>query len=114
MSSRFSVLSCLKLLLLFRRRFFGRRLLGSLLLRWTLRRLGRGFRFGMFRRRFLYLGLLLRKFRSCELLPVESNLGDPHCGVSLAMPAQLFVLLLALVMENQNLGAAALLDHFAD
>ena len=60
----------------------------------------------------LHLRLLLRKLGRLELLPVESDLGDADGGVVLAMSAQLLVLLLALVMENEDFRAAALLRRF--
>src|SRR4029077_761866 len=53
-----------------------------------------------------------RKLGGGEFLAVERDLGDAHGSVSLAMSAQLLILLLALVMEDQNLRGAALLHDF--
>src|SRR5580658_1915295 len=91
-------------------RFLGR----SLLLGMSLR--GRfGFVLVLFRRRsLLHLGLLLHQLRSLEALPVKSNLSDAHGSVGLPMSAQLLVLLLALVVENQNLRATAFFHQLAD
>src|SRR5208337_2474438 len=61
-----------------------------------------------------HLGLLFRQLRSFEALPVKSDLGDAHRGIGLPVSAQFLVLLLALVMENQNLRAAAFFHQFAD
>src|SRR5271166_2511993 len=44
---------------------------------------------------------------------VHVDAGDFHGGVRLTMPIQLLVLFLALVVEDQNLVGAALLDHLA-
>src|SRR5579863_9595622 len=65
---------------------------------------------------FHLLGLrcLLWKIRSLEALAAKSDFSDPHSGVRLPMPAQFLVLLLALVMENQNLRTAAFFDNRAD
>src|SRR5580704_4786491 len=57
------------------------------------------------RRPFLQLGCL-------ELLPIKSDLDNPHRGKVLPMPAQLLILLLAFVMEDQDLFLAALLHDF--
>src|SRR5579863_9765864 len=68
-----------------------------------------------FRFRLSLLGLhsLLRQFRRAELLPIERNLGDPYRREILPVSTELLVLLLALVMENQNLCAPALFDNLA-
>src|ERR1700722_12383056 len=65
------------------------------------------------RSRLLHLWRLLLQFRSLELLAVECDLDNPHRGKVLPMPAQLLILLLALVMEDQDLLLAALLDNFS-
>src|SRR5580693_7597839 len=66
------------------------------------------------RRSLLHLGFFLRQLGSLEALPVKSNLGDAHRGIGLPVSTQLLVLLLALVMEDQNLGAATFLDQLPD
>src|SRR5437868_476788 len=110
LSSRFSVLSIRLLLLagflgsLFRSRFLlCRCLLGLRLVLFC------SFGFHLLRLRFF-----LWKIRSLEALPAKGNLRDAHGGKVLPMPAQFLVLLLALVMENQDLLAAAFADYFAD
>ncbi len=60
----------------------------------------------------LRLGFLLGQLGSLEALPAKSDLGDAHRGVCLPMSAQLLVLFLALVVENQNLRAAAFFDDW--
>src|ERR1700757_4679548 len=70
------------------------------------------FRSGHFH--LLRLGFLLRQFGSFEALSVESDLRNPHRGKRLPMPTQLLVLLLAFVMEDEDLRGAAFSDHFAD
>src|SRR5271157_6626563 len=73
----------------------------------------RGFRFGC---RCLFLALfhllrlrfLLRQFGSLEALAARGDLGDPHRRVSLPVAAQLLILLLALVMEDEQLRPATL------
>src|SRR5580693_5114455 len=65
-------------------------------------------------RSLLYLRLLLRQLGSFEALPIKSNLSNTHRGVGLPVSAQLLVLLLALVVENQNLRAASLFHQLAD
>ena len=62
---------------------------------------------------FFSLGFFLGQLGRRELLPVKRDLGDAHGGESLPMSAQLLVLLLALVVEDQNLRAATLLHDFA-
>src|SRR5215469_2518440 len=107
-----SALSSQLLLLLFGGRFFGGRPLGGLLPGRGLRFPGRGLGFGVLgclRRLRLFPG----QFGSGKFLAVEGDLGDTHRGESLAVSAQLLVLLFALVVEHEDLGAAALLDHFA-
>src|SRR5947207_3123408 len=64
----------------------------------------------LLRLRLLYRGL---QFGSGELLPVESDLGDAHLGKGLAVSLKLLVLLLALVVEDQDLVVAALFEHLA-
>src|SRR5581483_6636097 len=59
------------------------------------------------------LGFSLGKLRSGEALSVERDLGNPHCGERLPVAAQLLVLLLALVVEHEDLIATSLLDNFA-
>src|SRR5271155_1081793 len=112
--ARTSQPSVLQLLLLRSRllcRFLGR----SLLLDMSLDGLRFGFVLFLMRcRGLLYLGLLLRQLGSLEALPVKGDLGNAHCGVRLPVSAQLFVLLLAFVVENQNLRAASLFHEFAD
>src|SRR5258708_1047011 len=60
---------------------------------------------------FLHFRRLLTQLRSLERLPIKSDPRNPHRREVLPMSAQLFVLLLALVMENKNLGAAVLIDN---
>src|SRR5208282_242781 len=99
---------------LLRSRFLSRLLRSSLLLRRPLCMPGFRLRsLGLSRLHLLRLGFLLRQFRSLEGLPASRNLRDAHRGVRLPMPAQLLVLFLALVMEDQNFRAAALFDDFA-
>ena len=62
---------------------------------------------------FFGFGFFLREVGGGEFLAVVGDLGDADRGVSLAMSAQLLVLLLALVVEDQNFCAAALLHDFA-
>src|SRR5882672_9031685 len=68
----------------------------------------------LFRRSLLHLGLLFLQLRSLEALSVKRNLRYAHRRIRLPVPAQLLVLFLALVMENQDLRAAAFLNQFAD
>src|SRR5437660_2521415 len=63
--------------------------------------------------RLLHLYLFLWKFRRLERLSIKSNLGDADRGVVLPVSAQLLILLLALVVEDQDLLAASLLDDLA-
>src|SRR5580700_7408856 len=72
--------------------------------------------FGLSLSRFhlLRLRFLLGQFRSLEALPAKSDLSNAHRGVRLTVSAQLLVLLLALVVEHQDLRAAALFDNLAD
>ncbi len=50
---------------------------------------------------------------SLQVLAVHIDAEDFHGGVGLAMSVQLFVLLLALKVEDENLVAAAMLDHLS-
>src|SRR5207248_7304220 len=61
-----------------------------------------------------FLRLARRQVRRGEALPVEADLADAYRRERLAMPAQLLVLLLALVMEDQDLVAPALFHDGAD
>src|ERR1035437_3335300 len=63
--------------------------------------------------RRLHLLLFLRKLGRFVRLPIKGNLGDADRGIVLPVSPQLFVLLLALVVEDQDLVAASLLDDFA-
>src|SRR5215469_16388563 len=92
---------------------FLRRLLGCSFLRLSL--LGLGLCFVLFDgcAYLLWLRFLLQKLRSFEALSAKGNLGDAHSRKRLPMPAQLLVLLLALVVEDQNLRAASFFHHFA-
>src|SRR5215469_9193395 len=93
---------------------FLRRLLRCSLLR--LGFLGLWLCFGLFGGCRLYpLGLrfLLRKFRGFKALSAKRDLPDAHGRVRLPMPAQLLVLFLALVVEDQDLCAAPFFHHFA-
>src|SRR5215471_4039998 len=67
-----------------------------------------------FRGCLFYLGFFLRKLWRLEGLPIERDLGNAHRSECLAMPAQLLVLLLPLVVEDDNLVATAVLDDFAE
>src|SRR5208283_5492201 len=98
-----------------RRSFLWRRLLGcSLLLCRSLVSLRFGFDFFRLHRfHLLRLGYLFGKLGRGELLPIKRNFGNPNRGISLTMAAQLLILLLAFVMEDENLFLAALLDQFA-
>src|SRR5690242_11127161 len=68
-------------------------------------------RFGL---HLLRLRFFLGKIGSLETLSAKSNFRDAHRGKVLPVAAQLLVLLLALVMKNQDLLAAAFADNFAD
>src|ERR1700687_3174823 len=63
--------------------------------------------------RRLHLLLFFHQLRRLERLPIKSNLGDADRRIILPVTTQLLVLLLALVVENQNLLAASLLDDLA-
>src|SRR6185312_2774839 len=52
-------------------------------------------------------------FRSFEGLAVKSDLSNPYGGKRLAMPVNLFVLLLPLEMEDQDLVRASAFHHLA-
>src|ERR1700734_2688502 len=58
----------------------------------------RVFVFFCVRRSLLHHGLFLRQLGSLETLAVKSDLGDAHRGIGLPVPAQLLILLLALVV----------------
>src|SRR4029077_3284440 len=60
------------------------------------------------------LGFFLFQLGSLEALAIECNFGNAYGGKCLAMSTQLFVLLLAFVVEDQNLRAPAFFDHVAD
>src|ERR1700723_1831347 len=108
--------SCPRSLFLLRRSLFSCALLRrSLLLGVSLS----GFHFSFVlvlvrRHSLLQLGLLLRQLRSLKALPVKSNLGDADGSVGLPVSAQLLVLLLTFVVENQNLRAASFFYELAD
>src|SRR5437762_12009 len=77
-----------------------------------------GFVFGLGRRRGFRcvgrLGLLgFRLVAGLEMLAVEGDLGNAHGSEGLAMSGELLVLLLALVVENQDLIGASFFDHTA-
>jgi hypothetical protein len=55
-------------------------------------------------RRLLHLLLFLRKLGRLERLPIKSNLRDADRRIVLPVSAQLLVLLLALVVEDQDLS----------
>src|SRR3954469_19077618 len=101
----------LRLLLFLRSSFLCSRLLGRRFLRRT-------FSFG-FRRIFrsdpglLNLRLFLCNLWSRKLLTVKGNFSNPHSGIGLTVPGQLLILLFPLVMENNDLGAACLIDNLA-
>src|SRR5438477_5456398 len=60
------------------------------------------------------LGLLgFRLVAGLEMLAVEGDLGNAHGSEGLAMSGELLVLLLALVVENQDLIGASFFDHTA-
>src|SRR5260370_5330583 len=104
-----------RLFLLLRRGFLPRGFLGSgLLLGMSLGSLNFDFVLVLFRCGLLHLRLLLFQLRGLKALPVKSNLRDAHSAERLPVPAQLLILLLALVVENQNLRSAAFFHEFAD
>src|SRR5258708_3317182 len=104
-----------RLFLLLRRGFLPRSFLGrSLLLGMSLGSLNFDFVLVLFRRGLLHLRLLLFQLRSLKTLPVKRNLRDAHSAERLPVPAQLLILLLALVVETQNLRSAAFFHEFAD
>jgi len=47
-------------------------------------------------------------------LPIKSDLGDSHRCIRLPVTPQFLILLLALVVEYQDLGAAAFFHDLAD
>src|SRR5580698_2013058 len=97
-----------------RRSFLVRLLMGRLRRSLLVRRLSSTrLHFRCFHRSLLHLRRLLLQLGSLELLPIECDLDDPHCSVVLPVSAQLLVLFLALVMEDQDLLFAALLHDFA-
>src|ERR1051326_2579267 len=73
------------------------------------RLLGLRLRLVLFGRRFhlLRLGFFFRQIGSFEALTAKGDLGNAHGREVLPVPAQLLVLLLALVMGEQDLRAAA-------
>src|ERR1700722_16983108 len=103
------------LFLLFWRSFLRHRLFSrSLFLCGRLVRLGLGFdRVRVYRRGLLRLGNFFGQFGGGELLPVKCDFCNPHRRIALTMSPQLLVLLLAFVVEDQDLFLAALLDHFS-
>src|ERR1700730_11215410 len=103
-----------QVLLLFRRRLLGGLLGRSLLLGRTLFR--RGVRFWSFFFGWVYLldlRFFLGQFGSLEALSAESDFRDADRGVRLPMSSQLLVLLLAFVVEHEDLCAAAFFDYVA-
>src|ERR1700733_277611 len=66
------------------------------------------------RRSLLRLRLLFLERGSLEALPVKCNLSNAHGSVGLPVSAQLLILLLALVMENQNLRSASFFHQLAN
>src|SRR5262245_11154723 len=90
------------------RSFLSRRFLRYLFLRGSLVGL-RLYGYGL-----LCFGLFLRKLGSLEGLAIEGDFGDAHRAERLAMTAQLLVLLLALVVEDDDFRPAALFQHFAE
>src|SRR5205807_491939 len=86
----------------------------SLLLGMSLGSLNFDFVLVLFRCGLLHLRLLLFQLRGLKALPVKSNLRDAHSAEGLPVPAQLLILLLAFVVENQNLRSAAFFHEFAD
>src|SRR5258705_6502006 len=98
------------LLFLFRRRLLGRCFLSCCFLCRTFGRLG--LRFGCVfyfdRLGLLWFRFFFREVGSGEFLPAVGDLGNADRRISLAMSAQLLVLLFAFVMEDQNLRGAAL------
>src|SRR5579863_1245521 len=102
-----------QLLLFLGRGLLACRLFGCHLLRRGLRRFGFGFHLSALSRGCrLRLGYFLRKLRSGELPAVKSDFGDAYRGKLLTMAAQFFVLLLAFVVEDQDLLFTSLLDDF--
>src|SRR5690242_14630017 len=77
---------------------------GSLVLGLSAIMLGRG-------SLLLGFGSFLRQGGCGELLPVEGDFGNAHRSERLTMSVQLLVLFLAFVMEDEDLVAAAFLDH---
>src|SRR6267143_3564709 len=63
--------------------------------------------------RLLHLLLFFHQLRRFERLPIKCNLGDADCSIVLPVSTELLVLLLALVVEDQYLLAASLLDDLA-
>src|SRR5216683_5973745 len=72
----------------------------------------RAFHFGAALVRLLHL-LFFHQLRRFERLPIKCNLGDADCSIVLPVSTELLVLLLALVVEDQYLLAASLLDDLA-
>src|SRR6266478_1129337 len=106
------------LLLLFRRSLLSRRFLVRHMLLRGLPRPRRAFHlvaalvFAALVRLF-HLLLFFHQRRRLERLPIKRNLCNPDRRIVLPESAQLLVLLLALVMEDQDLLTASLLDHLA-
>src|SRR5580700_11168147 len=101
-------------LLLLRSRFLCRLLGRSFLLSMSLGGFHFSFVLLLLRHNLLRLRLFLRQRGSLEALPVKRDLGNADGSVGLPVAAQLLVLFLALVMENQNLRAASFFYEFAD
>jgi hypothetical protein len=70
--------------------------------------------FGVGRLYLLRLCFFLGKVGGLEALPAKSDFGDADGSEVLTMSTKLLVLLFALVMEDQDLGAASLFDDLAD
>src|SRR5215471_8658902 len=95
--------------LLFGCRLLCRGFFSSLLFRFS----GCRFHFFVRFRSLLYLFFFLGKLGGLEGLAVEGDLGDADGAEVLAVSAELLVLLFAFVMEDEDLGAASLLDDLA-
>src|SRR4029077_6594551 len=63
--------------------------------------------------RLLHLLFFLHQLGRLERLPIKSNLSNTDRGIILSVSTQLLVLLLAFVVEDQDLLAASLLYHLA-
>src|SRR6202158_5641117 len=102
----------LLLLLRLRRCFLRRRLLRDRFLR-SFPRPRRSLHLFAALVRLLHLLLFFRKLGRFKRLPIKSDLGDADRGIVLPVSAQLLVLLLAFVVEDQDLLAASLLYNLA-